>query len=161
MDENIFTNDPVPLGMTYGKRLDKALDSADKTRKELAAVLGCTPQAIGMVITGGKKAERFLSVENHAEAARFLRVDNYWLATGKGTMKASANEQQKALSLLSDDAVEIATYFDKLRDSGDRTEAYVAAMACIIKVIAAREAKDAAQATQELKPSENPEKRDA
>lgn len=159
MDANIFTSDPVPLGMTYGNRLDKALEAAGKTRKELASAIGCSPQILGMVITGAGKAERFLSVQNHAEAARFLRIDSYWLATGKGTMKAGAGEIQKALSLLSDDAVEIATYFDMLKETGDRTRAYVAAMADILKVLAEREAKNAAPPTSEQDAAENPEKR--
>lgn len=159
MDENTFTNELVTLGMTYGKRLDKALEAADKTRKELACALACTPQSIGMVITGAGKSERFLSVQNHAEAARFLRVDSYWLATGKGTMKASANELQKALSLLSADAVEIATYFDMLKNADDRTRAYVASMAEILKVLAECEAKSADQPTDAPAPAENPEKR--
>jgi transcriptional regulator with XRE-family HTH domain len=129
--------------MTYGKRLEKAMEAAGKTRKELAATLGCSPQAVGMVITGAGKQERFLSVENHAEAARFLRVDSYWLATGKGEMRPSEAKPTDQSS----DAAEIAAYFDMLTDKGDRTRAYVAAMGAILKVLADRDAAAGAQAT--------------
>ena len=58
-------------------------------------------------------------------------------------MKPSANAGQNASANLSDDALEIATYFDKLVDPGDRTRAYVASMSEILKVLAEREAKRA------------------
>ena len=61
--------------MTYGQRLKKAMVAANKSRKELAALLECTVQAIGMVITGGGKLERGLSAENNVKAARYLKVD--------------------------------------------------------------------------------------
>lgn len=56
---------------------------AKKSRRELAFELGVTPQAIGMVITGGGLAERKLSFENNQRAAKFLRVSEYWLQTGE------------------------------------------------------------------------------
>jgi transcriptional regulator with XRE-family HTH domain len=75
----------------FGKRLQDALDSAGKTRAQLAAVLrstddtmGVSPSAIGQVISGATKA---LTAENCARAARFLGVSNYWLATGLGPMR--------------------------------------------------------------------------
>lgn len=139
----MFTSNAVVFAMTYGKRLDKALGAAGKSRKELAAQLGCSPQAVGMVITGAGKQERFLSVENHAEAARFLRVDSYWLATGKGEMRPS----EARPSGLSSDAAEIAAYFDMLTEKGERTRAYVAAMAAILKVLGERDAASGAQST--------------
>ena len=104
-----------------------------KTRKELAVALGCTPQSIGMVLTGAGKSERFLSVQKHAAAARFLRVDSYWLATGNGAMVVGAGDLKKAPALLSDDAAEIAAFFDKLNQL-DRTRAYVTTMHEFFKI---------------------------
>lgn len=126
--------------MTYGQRLKKTMATAKKSRKELALTLGCTVQAIGMVITGGGKLERGLSAENNVKAARYLRVDSYWLATGEGemTLKTPLRITEK----LSEDALEIAAYFDKLQDPGDRTLAYVAAMSEILKVLSVREKKN-------------------
>jgi len=72
--------------MTYGKRLDQALDYAKKSRKELAHHLGCAPQTIGIVITGAGKAERKLSTDNHSKAVEFLRINGEWLLTGAGEM---------------------------------------------------------------------------
>ena len=147
MNAKEFTKEFVPLPMTYGERLQKALEKSGKDRKELAHALGCKVQTIGMVVTGGGKAERMLSAPNNAKAARFLRVDSHWLATNEGTMETKLDMQGKELAGLSADAVELAVYFDKLTDNGDRTVAYVAAMAEILKVLADREKKNAAQAT--------------
>lgn len=70
--------------MTYGTRLEEALRLAGKTRQELATALGISPQAIGQVIKGNTQA---LTAENSSHAARFLRVDGHWLATGEGDAK--------------------------------------------------------------------------
>jgi hypothetical protein len=78
--------------MTYGKRLDAALKHAKKSRKELADVLGCTPQAIGIVINWAGENDRKLETESHSEAAHFLKVSDYWLATGKGDMELPSNQ---------------------------------------------------------------------
>jgi len=75
--------------MTYGKRLNEALTHAGKTRKQLAAHLGCTPQIIGMVISGAGRIERKLSTDNHARAASFLGVRADWLLSGDGEMLAT------------------------------------------------------------------------
>lgn len=77
--------------MTYGTRLNEALTHAGKSRKDLADVLGCTPQAIGIVITWVGEKDRKLATEAHAVAARFLKVDGYWLATGNGEMVSMSN----------------------------------------------------------------------
>ena len=66
---------------TFGQRLELALKLAEKSRNELAEAADLTVQAIGQVIQGNTKA---LTAENSAKAARFLNVDSYWLATGKG-----------------------------------------------------------------------------
>lgn len=147
--------------MTYGKRLEKSLVAASKTRKELAAALECKVQAISMVITGAGKAERSLSGKNHVKAAKFLKVDSYWLATGVGDPKPKYSEQQKEASTLSTDAIEIGVYFDKLTDPNDRTMAYVAAMAEILKVLAARQAASAAAAIDAPVEAESPKKQRA
>ncbi|WP_295541018.1 helix-turn-helix transcriptional regulator [uncultured Pseudacidovorax sp.] len=70
---------------TYGKRLNYALQVlAKKDRKELATAIGLSVQSIGQVITGVTKA---LTAENSSKAARFLRVDHHWLATGEGVAR--------------------------------------------------------------------------
>lgn len=158
MITNKFTPCRLRFAMTYGKRLKKALDAANKSRKQLAFELDCTVQAIGMVITGGGKLERGLSAENNVKAAKYLRVDSYWLATGDGEMVQDANAAGKAAASLSEDALDIAVYFDKLQDREARTVAYVATMAEILKALAALEAKSAAQATAAQEQSENPKK---
>jgi transcriptional regulator with XRE-family HTH domain len=68
--------------MTYGKRLDSAMKAANCSRKDLARVLDVTVNAIGMVITGGGREERWLSRENNQAAAKHLKVDPHWLWTG-------------------------------------------------------------------------------
>jgi len=68
---------------TYGRRLEQALHLAGSSRKDLCRAIGVTLQALGQVLSGKTKA---LTSENSAKAARFLRVDHYWLATGEGQM---------------------------------------------------------------------------
>ena len=68
--------------MAYGKRLQDALTRAGKTRRQLAAVLEVSPQAVGMVITGAGGLDPKLSALNNEKAATFLGVSRYWLLTG-------------------------------------------------------------------------------
>lgn len=70
--------------MSYGERLKEALELAGKDRPALATALGISVQAIGQVIKGHTQA---FTAENNAKAARFLKVDSYWLATGEGVAK--------------------------------------------------------------------------
>lgn len=70
---------------TYGQRLLEALKAAGKSRRQLATALGITEQAVGNIING--KETTFFMANNSAEAAAFLDVDHYWLATGKGQME--------------------------------------------------------------------------
>lgn len=107
--------------MTYGSRLQEALKNAQKTRKHLALELDCSVQILGMVITGAGKIERKLSADNHAKAARFLRVNSYWLATGQGSM---SEKEQSTTSFLSRDAIELATMLDEVLDQKQRRVLY-------------------------------------
>lgn len=70
---------------TYGERLEHALQISRKDRVALGKELGISIQAIGQVIAGKTKA---LTAENSARAARFLDVDQIWLATGEGVPDA-------------------------------------------------------------------------
>lgn len=79
--------------MTYGARLQQAMDAKGVDRKTLASAIGVTPHAIGMVITGGGREERWLSRENNQKAAKFLKVDSHWLFTGDGEMAISGATQ--------------------------------------------------------------------
>lgn len=67
--------------MSYGERLEKAIEMAGQSRKALASAAGVTTQAISQVIRGVAGA---FNAENNARAARFLDVDSFWLATGEG-----------------------------------------------------------------------------
>jgi transcriptional regulator with XRE-family HTH domain len=75
--------------MTYGKRLQQALERAKKDRAALAAELQVSVQAVGQVITGGRSGTQTFTAENNSKAARFLRIDPHWLATGDGPMVSS------------------------------------------------------------------------
>ena len=69
--------------MNYGKRLQDALHRAGRTRKQLAAELGVSPQAIGMVLNGSSGMERKLSAVNNEKAAAYLGISRLWLLTGE------------------------------------------------------------------------------
>lgn len=72
--------------MSYGERLKLALETAKKSRKDLAAAMGITVQAIGDVINGKTRA---FTAENNARAAAFLSANPSWLATGDGNPQAA------------------------------------------------------------------------
>jgi len=75
--------------MSYGMRLQQALEVAGKDRKALAEALGMSVQAVGQVITGGRSGTQMFNAENSAKAARFLGVEHHWLATGEGEMRTA------------------------------------------------------------------------
>lgn len=87
----------------YGKRLAHALNLATKERKDLAAHLEISVQAVGQVIRGETGA---FTSDNNARAAKFLTVDPYWLATGEG--------EARPKNLLSDEALALAATYDQM-----------------------------------------------
>jgi transcriptional regulator with XRE-family HTH domain len=68
---------------TFGGRLAIALGNT--TREDLAEALGISVSAIGQALNGKTRA---FTAENTAMAARFLGVDWFWLATGRGSPRA-------------------------------------------------------------------------
>lgn len=76
------------MNTTYGQRLEKALQAAQKDRQQLADALGVSVQAISQVIVGKTKA---LTAENSARAARYLKADWHWLATGTELGEAASH----------------------------------------------------------------------
>lgn len=71
----------------YQARLQWAMAEAKETISTLHPKLGISYQAMKKVVTGGTKR---LASHNHTEAARLLKVDPRWLATGEGTPHANA-----------------------------------------------------------------------
>lgn len=71
--------------MDYGQRLAHAMELAGLPKyggaSQLARGIGTTPQAPLQALKGETKS---LTAENTARAARFLKVDWFWLATGEG-----------------------------------------------------------------------------
>lgn len=65
---------------SYGERLAQAMERAVVSRKQLAAELKISEQAVGQVIKGKTGA---FTADNHVRAARFLGCDSFWLATGE------------------------------------------------------------------------------
>lgn len=63
--------------MTCGERLKAAMSARGVDRKTLADAIGTTRHAIGMVVTGGGREERWLSRENNQKAAKFFTSANY------------------------------------------------------------------------------------
>lgn len=74
---------------TYGRRLEKALKTSNKSRKDLAKALEISVQAIGDAIRG--KTASFTAA-NNAKAANFLGVDGDWLATGESDQIVEVRE---------------------------------------------------------------------
>ncbi len=120
--------------MLYGKRLDQALKHAAKSRRELGLHLGMSPQNIGMIITNAKKTDQHLGSEDHAKAARYLRVNAHWLATGEGEMTGDGSQTGYELSV---QAVELAELLDMIpvSDRVKRAKAFADATNAILSVL--------------------------
>ena len=67
--------------MSYGKRLQEAIELANASRVVVAHAAGVSVQAIGQVI---REETTALTAENSARVAAALKVDHFWLATGEG-----------------------------------------------------------------------------
>lgn len=104
--------------MSYGQRLNQAIDIAEKDRNYLAAVMKVSVQSIGQVITGKSKAH---TAVNCAVASRALNVDFFWLATGEGVARPVEIPMRKERDALSVEGVKHAAAFDKLTESQKRT----------------------------------------
>lgn len=65
--------------MTYGDRLQRAMDDAKVDRKMLAERLKISVQAVGQVINGDTKA---FDAQNHTKAFLYLGCDPLWLSSG-------------------------------------------------------------------------------
>lgn len=92
---------------TYGERLGQAMRFAKKERKDLAHAIGTTVQAVGAVINGKTTA---FTTENNANAAAFLKINAYWLATGKGEMLPCVTSEAPQTSVASlEQALEIVS----------------------------------------------------
>lgn len=123
------------FAMTFGTRLHQALIDAKKSRKALALHLNVSPQAIGMVITGGGKVERRLSPDNTQLAAEFLGADFQWLSTGE---HAQSHTSPIDIAGLSHEAADLAVFFDMLTDKIDRAIVQNLAMTEILRLLALR-----------------------
>ncbi len=120
--------------MLYGKRLEKALTHAGKSRRELGQYLEMSPQNIGMIINNAKKTDQHLGSEDHAKAARYLRVNAHWLATGEGEMTSDGAQTGYELSV---QAIELAELLDMIpvSDRVNRAKAFSDATTAILAVL--------------------------
>ena len=55
------------------------------TATALAKAMGCSPQAVGLVLSGSSKS---FGAANHSKASALLNVTPIWLASGEGPMRA-------------------------------------------------------------------------
>lgn len=92
--------------MSYGERLAKAMELARVDRARVAAALDISVQAVGQVLKGKSKA---FTADKSAKAARLLKVDHFWLATGEGDPKPPG---------LSEEAQEFGRRYDRLDAEG-------------------------------------------
>lgn len=74
----------------YASRLQKAIDDMPgMTASLLASKMGVTYQGVKKVLDGRSKA---FSAENNTKAARALKVNSDWLATGRGERSVDADQ---------------------------------------------------------------------
>ena len=81
--------------MTYGERLEQVLKQSGKSRRELAAHLGITVQAVGQVVRGESTA---FNAERHVRTALFLECDSLYLVTGEHSKPSPIMEAWQRLS---------------------------------------------------------------
>lgn len=85
--------------MDFAHRLAHAMELAGLPKyggaSQLARAIGTTPQATLQVLKGETKS---LTAENTAKAARFLKVDWFWLATGQGQPRPASDEKAQAVA---------------------------------------------------------------
>ena len=72
--------------MSYQERLMLAMSESEhyKTATDLAKAIGCSPQAVGLVLSGSSKS---FGASNHSKASVVLGVAPTWLANGEGPMR--------------------------------------------------------------------------
>jgi hypothetical protein len=73
--------------MSYQDRLALAMSQSAfyRTATALAKAMGCSPQAVGLVLSGASKS---FGATNHSKASALLEVAPLWLAAGEGPMRA-------------------------------------------------------------------------
>lgn len=99
----------------YSERLKAAMAEAKPTPvkiPELARALGISYQAVRKVLQGGR-----LTAENNIAAARYLRVNSEWLATGKGERAPSGQADQLQIS---DDELAFLRNYRLILDEGEK-----------------------------------------
>lgn len=102
---------------TQIERIDIALSEAGKSRRELAADLGLTRQAIYRLT---RREGSSLTAEHLAKASRVMRCDLYWLCTGEGGHYVAAPADTGFSSL----ATECARLMDQM-DEKEKLRAFV------------------------------------
>lgn len=85
--------------MDYADRLRQAMAEAGMSIADLARALGVTYQAVSKVVKG---ATHSLTAANNAKAARLLRVNPEWLATGEGSPSISEDRESPGAHVVSD-----------------------------------------------------------
>lgn len=70
----------------YKDRLAAAMADSKVTVHQLADELGITYNGVKKALRGGDKGDSEMGAWNNSKAARFMRVDPDWLATGDGAM---------------------------------------------------------------------------
>lgn len=103
--------------MNLLERIDLALQHAGKSRGDLAEGIGVTTQAISNL---KRRPGSELSLGHAAKAARWLKCDWYWLATGEGKYGPQKESAGPAFSFL---AQEVAQWLDAMSDA-DRARAF-------------------------------------
>jgi transcriptional regulator with XRE-family HTH domain len=120
------------IRMDFQVRLIAAMNRAGVNGAELGRAIGISSQAISLVLSGRSKA---LTAENTAKAARFLSVDQHWLATGEGQITPATPEARG----LTPEALSIARWFDRLTEPRERAQVETQVMGVILRALQRRD----------------------
>ncbi|TRZ57347.1 MAG: hypothetical protein D4S02_13790 [Rhodocyclaceae bacterium] len=80
--------------MSYQERLALAMSQSElyKSATDLARAMGCTPQAVSLVLSGASKS---FGATNHSKASDLLNILPTWLASGEGPMRGTSHTPQQ------------------------------------------------------------------
>lgn len=140
---------------TLAKRVKFGRKRLGLSQAELADASGLKQSDISKIETG--KIQKTTGI---AALAHALQCSPYWLDTNEGypawgsTGRQSTDESRRLQEPLPDDIKELAGWFDKLTEPGDRERAFDIAVAGVLKILAERAAERVARPTHKPNPTE-------
>lgn len=143
---------------TLAKRVKFGRKRLSLSQDDLAKLSGLKQSDISKIETG--KIQKTTGI---AALAHALQCNPYWLDTNEGypawgSTGRQSSEPRNEKSPVPDDIMELAGWFDKLTEPGDRERAYDIAVAGVLKILSERASVRAARPTHTPEQAATPKK---